>query len=164
MVFLVVAEWSRAPIKLTNVLYVHISISLSVQAATTPTSLTNRGPTPRPEWNSDVADADPLSPVVTTMHREKTFTYEDQRDGVVSPEAVHAAQVAIDLVASLSPKHAQPRPPSTEPPPRLTRVERARLEALAAFGGLSFDDVAKTNQKMKSKRVMTMKDWESKKR
>ena len=48
---------------------------------------------------------------------------------------------------------------------RLTRAERCRREALAAFGGLSMDDVSKSTpglaeRKSKTKRVMTMKDWE----
>ena len=133
----------------------------------------HRTPTP-PTTVSDVLrgftpDPGPLSPPqqMGAGDREKTFTFDSPgRDLVVSPEAVNAAKAAIELVASLSPQPAHPRPPSTDPPPRLTRVERARLEALAAFGGLSFDDMASTarmpHKNLKSKRVMTMKDWESK--
>ena len=93
-----------------------------------------------------------------------------------SPAAVQAAHAAAALVATLSPQAQVPTPRQQQQqqqqqeevqytdgpngPRRMTRVERARQEALAAFGGLSFDDVSNKPQ-VKAKPVMTMKDWES---
>eukprot|EP00729_Bicosta_minor_P018868 gene18868-3865_t len=84
---------------------------------------------------------------------------------VASPAAVNAAHAAAALIATLSPQPQQ-MPQEVQytdgpnGPRRMTRVERARQEALAAFGGLSFDDVS-NRPVAKTKTVMTMKDWEA---
>lgn len=60
---------------------------------------------------------------------------------------------------------AIPAPSSTpthhESGRRLTRVERAQLEAMAAFGGMNFDDTMVSSKVTPLKRVMTMKERES---
>ena len=103
-------------------------------------------PKPLPEWNSEgvaspepEAPADPIpAPVVPSPVVE------------VSVAAQQAAEAAEKMIAEASP-----------PGKRLTAVERARREALAAFGGMDFGEVTGRTKAKKMKRVMTMKDKEN---
>eukprot|EP00039_Didymoeca_costata_P032675 m.38830 g.38830 ORF g.38830 m.38830 type:complete len:961 (-) comp9479_c1_seq1:70-2952(-) len=92
-------------------------------------------------------------------HDSHSYGFASPEVDIVSPEAKQAKEVAASLVASLRNKPGTP----AEAPKHMSRVERARLEALAAFGGMTLGDVARTTRTQSSsvKPVMTMKDWEA---
>jgi hypothetical protein len=103
-------------------------------------------PKPLPEWNSEgVASPEPEAPA-------------DPRTPPVVPNPVVEVSVAAQQAAEAAEKMIAAASP---PGKRLTAVERARREALAAFGGMDFGEVTGRTKAKKMKRVMTMKDKEN---
>ena len=99
--------------------------------------------TPRKQWRQD-GDA---TPVPTPLLQQPE-------------EELDLARDVGGQIAALAAEIQQPAPPPTR---YVSRAERARQEALAAFGGMTLGEVARDSPKKRSvKAVMTMKEWEAK--